>query len=257
MSATNLPKYVEELKGRPLDPFISSLVESSADSNLAKVVGLLKERGVYEVFVPEGTRCGMICVRDVLKTTNIETTKPGAVMSYVPSLGRDALVSEAARLMADYRVRAVPISDGRKIVGQVNCVSILLELKGKIGGDLRITSLATKNPITVDDTASVGKARELMVRKRIDHLPVTKGRSSSWNPNVEQIVTRIAPPERVGSKAMKPEIRPSFRFSWSVMRWIQTPLTCSARNKCRASIGYDSELTEPASSSPNGRSCKV
>jgi CBS domain-containing protein len=221
-----LPKYVEELKGRPLDPFISSLVESSADSNLAKVVGLLRERGVYEVFVPEGTRCGMVCARDVLKTTNIETTKPGAVMSYVPSLGRDALVSEAARLMADYRVRAVPISDGRKIVGQVNCASILLELKGKIGGDLRITSLATKNPITVDDTASVGKARELMVRKRIDHLPVTKGGRVAGILTSIQIVISMAPPERVGSKSMKPEIRRNLEFLvGDAME--RDPLTCS------------------------------
>ncbi|MGA2972850.1 MAG: CBS domain-containing protein [Candidatus Bathyarchaeia archaeon] len=221
-----MPKYVEELKGRPLDPFISSLVESSADSNLAKVVGLLRERGVYEVFVPEGTRCGMVCARDVLKTTNIETTKPGAVMSYVPSLGRDALVSEAARLMADYRVRAVPISDGRKIVGQVNCASILLELKGKIGGDLRITSLATKNPITVDDTASVGKARELMVRKRIDHLPVTKGGRVAGILTSIQIVISMAPPERVGSKSMKPEIRRNLEFLvGDAME--RDPLTCS------------------------------
>jgi len=226
LSVTNLPKYVEELKGRPLDPFISSLVESSADSNLAKVVGLLRERGVYEVFVPEGTRCGMVCARDVLKTTNIETTKPGAVMSYVPSLGRDALVSEAARLMADYRVRAVPISDGRKIVGQVNCASILLELKGKIGGDLRITSLATKNPITVDDTASVGKARELMVRKRIDHLPVTKGGRVAGILTSIQIVISMAPPERVGSKSMKPEIRRNLEFLvGDAME--RDPLTCS------------------------------
>ena len=226
MSVTNLPKYVEELKGRPLGPFISSLVESSADSSLAKVVGLLRERGVYEVFVPEGTRCGMVCVRDVLKTTNIETTKPGAVMSYVPSLGRDALVSEAARLMADYRVRAVPISDGRKIVGQVNCASILLELKGKIGGDLRITSLATKNPITVDDTASVGKARELMVRKRIDHLPVTKGGRVAGILTSIQIVTSMAPPERVGSKSMKPEIRRNLEFLvGDAME--RDPLSCS------------------------------
>lgn len=226
MSVTNLPKYVEELKGRPLDPFISSLVESSADSNLAKVVGLLRERGVYEVFVPEGTRCGMVCARDVLKTTNIETTKPGAVMSYVPSLGRDALVSEAARLMADYRVRAVPISDGRKIVGQVNCASILLELKGKIGGDLRITSLATKNPITVDDTASVGKARQLMVRKRIDHLPVTTGGRVAGIITSIAIVTSMVPLERVGSKSMKPEARRNLEFLvGDAME--RDPLTCS------------------------------
>ncbi len=236
MSATSLPKYVEQLKARPLDQFMSSPVELSADSNLAKVVGLLKERGVYEVFIPESSRCGMICTRDILKTTNIETTKPSALMSYIPSLGKDALVSEAARLMADYRVRAVPISDGRKIVGQVNCASILLELKGKIGGDLRISSLATKNPITVDETAAIGKARELMVRKRIDHLPVTSGGRATGIITSFQIVTSMSPPERVGSKSMKPETRSSLDFLvGDAME--RDPLTCQPETSAEQALG--------------------
>ena len=235
MSVTSLPKYVEELKARPLDPLVSSLVDSSADSNLAKIVGLLRERGVYEVFVPEATRCGMICARDILKTTNIETTKTSAVMSYIPSLERNASVSEAARLMADYRVRAVPISEGRKIIGQVNSGSILLELKGKLGGDLRIASLATKAPITVDDTAPVGKARELMVRKRIDHLPVTTRGRIAGTITSFQIVTSMAPPERVGSKAMKPETRRILEYLvGDAME--RDPLTCSPETSAEQAL---------------------
>ena len=236
MSVATLPKYVEELKGRHLDTLVSSLVESSADSNLTKIVGLLRERGVYEVFVPEATRCGMICARDILKTNNIETTKISAVMSYIPTLERDALVSEAARLMADYRVRAVPISEGRKIIGQVNCGSILLELKGKLGADIRLASLATKDPITLDDTAPVGKARELMVRKRIDHLPVTtRGRIAGVITSF-QIVTSMAPPERVGSKSMKPETRHNLEYLVSDAME-RDPLTCSPETSTEQALG--------------------
>jgi len=236
LSVATLPKYVEELKGRHLDTLVSSLVESSADSNLTKIVGLLRERGVYEVFVPEATRCGMICARDILKTNNIETTKISAVMSYIPTLERDALVSEAARLMADYRVRAVPISEGRKIIGQVNCGSILLELKGKLGADIRLASLATKDPITLDDTAPVGKARELMVRKRIDHLPVTtRGRIAGVITSF-QIVTSMAPPERVGSKSMKPETRHNLEYLVSDAME-RDPLTCSPETSTEQALG--------------------
>jgi CBS domain-containing protein len=212
LSATGLPKHVEELKGRPLEPYISGLVETSADSNLAKVVGLLRERGVYEVFVPEATRCGIISARDVLKTTNIETTKPTAVMSYVPTLPKNGLVSEAARVMSDYRIRAVPISDGRKIVGQVNCLSILEELKRKMGGGLRITSLATKNPITVDQTAAIRKATEILVRKRIDHLPVVSAGRLVGIVTSIHVVNTMVPSERIGSKSMEPETRHNLDF---------------------------------------------
>lgn len=212
MSLTSSPRRIEELKSRPADTFISALVESPPDSNLSKIIGLLRERGVYEVFIPEGTRCGMISARDVLKTTTIEATKPSTVMSYVPVPAKDSPVLEVARLMADYRIRAVPISDGRKIVGQVNCVSLLQELKGKMGSDLRITSLATKNPITIDKESSVAKARELLVRKRIDHLPVTTDGRVVGIVTSAQIVATMVPPERVGSRSMKPEMRRSFEF---------------------------------------------
>ncbi len=207
MSVSSSPRRIEEFKSRPADTFISALVESLPDSNLSKIIGLLRERGVYEVFVPEGTRCGMISARDVLKTRTIEATKPSAVMSYIPVLTKDSPVREVARLMADYRIRAVPISDGRKIVGQVNCVSLLQELKGKIGSDMRITSLATKTPITIDKTSSVRKARELLVRKRIDHLPVTANGRVVGIVTSAQIVATMIPPERVGSKSTKPETR--------------------------------------------------
>ncbi len=210
MSVSSSPRRIEEFKSRPADSFISALVESPPDSNLSKIIGLLRERGVYEVFIPEGTRCGMISARDVLKTTNIEATKPSAVISYVPASTKDSPVREVARLMADYRIRAVPISDGRKIIGQVNCFSLLQELKGKIGSDMRITSLATKNPITIEKASSVGKARELLVRKRIDHLPVTADGRVVGIVTSGQIVATIAPSERVGSKSTKPETRRSF-----------------------------------------------
>jgi len=226
LSLASLPKYVEELRNQPVDAFLSSLVESPADS-LPKIIGLLRERGIYEVFLPEGTRCGMISARDVLKTTNIEATKPSAIMSYVPILNKESLVGEAARLMADYRIRAVPISDGRKMVGQVNCITILDRLKGKIGGELRITSLATKSPITIEKDTSIAKARDLMIRKRIDHLPVAGNRRLEGIITSTDIVSHIAPSERVGSKSMQAETRRAFDFPvGDAME--SNPLTCPA-----------------------------
>ena len=239
MSVVSSPRCIDEFKSRPADTFFSELVESSPDSNLSKIIGLLRERGVYEVFIPEGTRCGMISARDVLKTTTIEATKPSAVMSYVPVLTQDSPVREVARLMADYRIRAVPISDRRKIIGQVNCASLLQELKGKIGSNTRITSLATKNPITLDKASSVGKARELLVRKRIDHLPVTADGRVAGVVTSAQIVATMVPPERVGSKSMKPETRRSFEFP---VRDVMDPNPLSFPPETSAEMALDSML---------------
>jgi len=231
-----LPKYVEELRSQPVESYLSRLVESPLDSNVTKIIGLLRERGIYEVFLPEGTRCGMISARDVLKTSKIEATKPSAVMAYVPVMGKESLIGEVARLMADYRIRALPISDGRKLIGQVNCVTILNGMNGKIGEDLRVTSIATKNPITIEKEASVAKARDLMVRKRIDHLPVTRDRRLDGMVTSAHLVAHISPPERVGSKSMKPETRRPFDFPvGDVME--NNPLGCSADTSAERALG--------------------
>jgi CBS domain-containing protein len=220
-----LPKFVEELRSQPIQSFVSGLVEAPPDSNLSKIIGLLGERGVYEVFLPEGTKCGMLSARDVLKNVNFETTKPSALMSYVPVLSKGVSIGEVARIMADYRIRAVPITDGRKIIGQVNCIGLLHQLKGKLSGDMRITSIATKDPITIDAEAPIAKAKELMVRKRIDHLPVNRDRRLAGILTSGQIASRISPPERVGSKSVRPETRGSLDFpAHEAME--PNPLTC-------------------------------
>jgi CBS domain-containing protein len=225
LALPNLSKFAKELLNEAADSFVSKLVESSPDTSLAKIVGLLKERGVYEVFLPAGDRCGIIPARNVLKATNIDLTKTRALMSYVPVVSRQSSVGEVARVMADYRIRAVPISDGRKIIGQVNSADILARLKGKIGSDVRVTSIAAKNPVTIADEASISKARDLMLRKRIDHLPVTKLTRLVGAITSSHIVSRMATPQRLGKKSMKPE-------TWGVLDFAvkdameNDPLTC-------------------------------
>lgn len=235
MSDASSRRSVEELKKSPVDAFISDLVQPTQNSNLAKITGIMRESGVYEVFLPEGNRCGIISARDILRTANIEATKPAAVMSYIPSPSKDASVGEVARLMADYRVRAVPISENRKIVGQVNCLRLLQELRGQVGGDLRITSLATSNPITIEKTATVGKARELLVRKRIDHIPVTAEGRVIGVATTGLILNHMTPPERVGSKSKKPETKRSFGFP--VEEAMEpAPLTCTPETSAEQAL---------------------
>ena len=212
MPVTSLPKYADELRTRSTDSLITPLVECPPDDSLSKILGLFRDRGIYQVFFPEGTRCGMISERELLKATNIETAKPSALVSYIPVLRKEALVGEVARLMADYRIRATPISDGRKIIGQVNCTTLLRELRGRIGGDLRVTSLATENPVTIQEDDPVAKARELLVRKRIDHLPVIKDKRVVGLLTSSHIVSRLKPPERVGSKSIRPDTKSSLDF---------------------------------------------
>ncbi len=91
---------------------------------------------------------------------------------------------------------------------------------------MRITSLAVNDPITIESEASIAKARDLMIRKRIDHLPVTKQKRLEGMITSADIVAHITQPERLGSKSMKPETRGVFDFA--VQDTMESdPLTCS------------------------------
>ena len=225
LSFPSLSKNVEELRREPVESLLSDLVETSSENSLTKIVGLFREHSIYQVFLPEGERCGMISARDVLKAANIGATKASAIMSYVSVIGKESLVGEAARLMMDYRIRAVPISDGHKIIGQINSADIITQLKGKLSGEMRVTSLAVNNPITIDSSASIAKARDLMIRKRIDHLPVTKQSRLEGMITSSDIVAHITQPERLGSKSIKPEARGVFDFTVQDLME-SNPLTC-------------------------------
>jgi len=227
MSATTAVRRIEELKAETIDALISPLVEAPQESTLGKILGLLKELRVYEVFFPEGPRCGIISSRELLKATNIETTKTSALITNIPPLPTEAQVGEVARVMADYRIRAVPITDGRKIIGQVNCTSLLQQLKGRLEGDLRITSLATKTPTTISKTSSVAKAKELLIRRRIDHLPVTDDKRVVGLITSTHIIDLLSNPQRIGSKSMKAQTKGSLDFSVEDAM-DPNPLTCSA-----------------------------
>jgi CBS domain-containing protein len=110
-------------------------------------------------------------------------------------------------------------------------------LNGKIGEDLRVASIATGSPITVEKSDSVAKARDLMVRKRFDHLPVMDGRRLEGMVTSTHLVARISPPERVGSKSMSPETRRPFGFP--VGDVMETgPLACPAETSAQRALGF-------------------
>ena len=212
MSLTTLPKYVEEFKLQPINSVISKLIDAPPEGSLWKIVDQFKERNAYEVFFPEGARCGVISLRSLLRTTNLETTKPSAIMSYVPVLSKESQVGDAARVMSDYRIRSVPASDGHTIIGQVDSATLLRGLGGKIGSELKIASLASTNPLTIEANGSGAKARDLMVRKRIDHLPVVEGKREVGMLTSLHLVSSLAPSESVGVKSIRPQLKSGLDF---------------------------------------------
>ena len=190
---------LERIKHEKIEPLISDLIVPPSEGNLHKFLSLMTEKGIQEVLLPEHRQCSMISMTEILRCGNVENVKPTTVMVHVPVLSLDATIGQAARIMADYKIKVIPISDARKIIGQVNSSSMLRLLQGNLG-NLKVSSLATQNPITIAADGFVATARELMVRKRIDHLPVKERDKLIGILTSAQIISVMSPRGRISTK---------------------------------------------------------
>lgn len=169
---------------------------------ISKIVGVLEDLDAYEAFIVEKDRVGMITMRDILRVSNLASTKTSTLVKYPTKLSPTASLGYAARILTDYRLRALPVTEGKEITGAVTANSILKLMSEKGSLRFQVKSLASGNLTTISEVDTIAKAKNLMVDKRIDHLPVTADKKVSGIITSSQIVFRLIPRERIGSETL-------------------------------------------------------
>ena len=180
-----------------VDAQVADLIEpvttfSSADP-ITRVIGGLKESNEYDAIVEDGGKVSIVSLRDLLNVENITTEKLTRIMKQVPKLSGQDKISEAAKLMFDYRIRSLPVYNGSKLIGKITCSAIAKLLVGSNHGDDSVARIATPDPICVDASDSAAKAKRLMVDRRIDQLPILKDKRLSGVITSDSIVFTILP----------------------------------------------------------------
>jgi CBS domain-containing protein/cellobiose-specific phosphotransferase system component IIA len=166
----------DQLMRQPVTDLVEQVQIFPSSDPLSKVIGYLKGTKVGEALVDDGnaSTC-IVSIRDVLSTTNLNT-KIAKVMHQVPRLGPNNTVGDAATLMHEYRARSMPVYKEKKFVGQVTSLKVVARLlESETPG--RVSSLMTPSPFCIDTSDSVGKAREMMLKRKVDQLPVTRDRA--------------------------------------------------------------------------------
>ncbi len=95
----------------------------------------------------------------------------------VHTIGPDARVIDALKLMADKDVGALVVTEGAKISGIISERDYARKviLQGKSSHDLAVREIMTARVVTVQTRHTVEECMALMTEKRIRHLPVTDG----------------------------------------------------------------------------------
>ena len=93
------------------------------------------------------------------------------------TVGADMSVGDAARILADKRIGAMPVVDGDRVVGIFSERDILycLAEEGATALGRRVAELMTVPAITVDPDTAIRAALSLMTQRRVRHLPVVDG----------------------------------------------------------------------------------
>jgi CBS domain-containing protein len=168
-------KFLERIKNFDVAELLSPPLMVSPATPVSKIIGLLKEANAYEIFIEDHEKIGMITLRDILKASNLSQVKAETLTFTVPKLTNRTRVADAARLMMEYRVRSLPIVSDNGIIDSVTALSIIDLLNQMNFLNHNVTAIMTRQPTTLDSDALASKARQLMIRRQIDHVPVISG----------------------------------------------------------------------------------
>ena len=97
--------------------------------------------------------------------------------STVWSIGPNAMVVDAIRLMDEKNVGALPVVDHGTLVGIVSERDYTRKVivKGRSSKDTPVSDIMTKELLTVKPGDNVAECMRIMTEKRVRHLPVLEG----------------------------------------------------------------------------------
>ena len=114
---------------------------------------------------------------------NIEISgKVSSIMAHkkastVWSIGPNAMVLDAIRLMDEKNIGALPVVDNKTLVGVVSERDYTRKIivKGRSSKDTPVSDIMTKELLTVNPSNSVAECMRIMTEKRVRHLPIVEG----------------------------------------------------------------------------------
>ena len=93
------------------------------------------------------------------------------------TVGADEPVTAAARLMKQYNIGAVPVSDDKgRLRGMITDRDIAIRCiaADKSAGETKVSDIMTRGAVTIDERAHISEAAQLMAQAQIRRLPVCR-----------------------------------------------------------------------------------
>ncbi len=121
------------------------------------------------------------------------------------AIGSNDSVFEAIKMMAEKKVGALLVIDGKKLSGIVSERDYARKviLQGKSSEKTPVKDIMTANVISADPTQTVEECMELMTDHRIRHLPVLDGKKIVGVLSIGDLVKAIIDEQQFTIKELK------------------------------------------------------
>lgn len=91
------------------------------------------------------------------------------------TIGKDATISEAIRLMKEHSIRHLPVTEAGELIGWVTEGDIRQAYLASLIEQVTVGDIMIKDPLTISPEANLEEAAELLYRHGIGGLPVMEG----------------------------------------------------------------------------------
>ena len=206
MSISDLYQSFNDLRNTAVSNFIEPEVIADASNSISQIIGILLDSNSYDIFVPLSGKVAALNIRDFLGIRNTTSANPVTVGKIIPTLNSDSRTAEAARLMSLYRLRALPLVEKNKIIGQISAKRIVQAIRDTmLVSHIPKTStsdIMTPRPIVISKTDKISSAKTIMKRRRIDHLPVLQEHRLVGMLTSKHIIEIMLRSERIGRESL-------------------------------------------------------
>jgi Predicted transcriptional regulator, contains C-terminal CBS domains len=158
---------------KKVSDFIESANIINSNESVSKILGNLIKIKNYSVYFKNGNKITAVNLRDILSARDVKSQKLNSIAKSTPIIEEDSNIASAAGLMSLYRLRSLPVIEDGEVIGQITTKSIVKAMDHK---DIKIksTKIMTANPVSIHGNDLVLTAKNLMIRHRIDHVPIVE-----------------------------------------------------------------------------------
>lgn len=168
---------------------------------VSRAIGIMREHNAPLVIVMDklenGRILGAITERMIMRATyNPDAMKAKTVAARIPRISSSASVAEAARLMLENHVLALPVEEDGRIIGVIAVEDVVHAMGDEFFSKIRVGDVMSRELVSIGPRDTVGQAIALMREHGISRLPVVDGGKLVGVVTIHDIIIKVIQPRQ-------------------------------------------------------------